>query len=352
LLYAKGYDKVKINSTENFISASIEDNTCRWNLQGINKALNVLSEKDKLCTDIDLYILKRGLPYIRIKSNMDSYEVYSGFDSKEYKKKFNYSLNRSNSIRFDIIAYPQFAYVSTNLEKIYEIEFNFAPALEIYLWKGMKFTSQVIFPIIDEFYKNYLIRPGFLTLSQLIRSTHGILSEIVIGKFNNYRYGIDVNSGYYINDKYYISINSGYTGYTALINDTLHYSKINTFTGSLSASTFYDKYNLRIDLSYSLYLFQDHGLRLDLTRYFKDISIGFYCMYTECLNGGFHFTLPLSHGKRNKNRLINISVAKYFDLEYNAGTEFYNGQYYENSPNINRSSDYINPKYIKNHINE
>lgn len=148
-----------------------------------------------------------------------------------------------------------------------------------------------------------------------------------------------------------IGMNAGLTGGSCFYENKWVRSDVNTFTYFLKANYFYPKLNLRFDLSYGKYLSGDNGVRFDCTRYFGDTAIGFYAMYSGGYsNGGFHFAIPFPPRKRNRKRVIRIVPPKYFDWEYNAGTEFYYGQYYETQPNENRVEYYFNPKYLINNL--
>ena len=66
--------------------------------------------------------------------------------------------------------YPELLFRNYILSKVYEIVVNVSPAIEVSLWKGMKLTGQVIFPIYNDYGQRYKqIRPGFVTLSQTVR---------------------------------------------------------------------------------------------------------------------------------------------------------------------------------------
>lgn len=59
-------------------------------------------------------------------------------------------------------------------------------------------------------------------------------------------------------------------------------------------------------------------------------------------NGGFHFAIPIPSFKPQKHHVLRLRPPGYFDWEYNAGTEFYNGRYYETKPGENRTTGCFN----------
>lgn len=91
----------------------------------------------------------------------------------------------------------------------------------------------------------------------------------------------------------------------------------------------------------------DLGFRGDCSRYWGETVIGFYAMVAGGkFNGGFQFTVPLWPKKYKKNSYFQLRTPYFFDWEYNAGTEFYNGQYYETRPNENRAEYFYNPDFL------
>ena len=217
----------------------------------------------------------------------------------------------------------------------------------------MQFTAQIIFPIVNDYGKEGdQIRLGFLTLSQNFRVFKQLFGKVSIGNFNNNRYGLDFSLHYpFKNTRWEVGGNVGYTGSSHFIDGWWVLDEINTFTWSVMAGYFLPKFSLQTNISYGKFLFGDYGARLDCTRLFGETAIGFYFMYSGGEpNGGFHFAIPIPPRKRWKRRTIRIVPLKYFDWEYNAGTEFELGRYYEVRPNENRTEHYFNPNYIQNEL--
>jgi len=217
----------------------------------------------------------------------------------------------------------------------------------------MQFTAQIIFPIVNDYGKEGdQIRLGFLTLSQNFRVFKQLFGKVSIGNFNNNRYGLDFSLHYpFKNTRWEVGGNVGYTGSSHFIDGWWVLDEINTFTWSVMAGYFLPKFSLQTNISYGKFLFGDYGARLDCTRLFGETAIGFYFMYSGGEpNGGFHFAIPIPPHKRWKRRIIRIVPLKYFDWEYNAGTEFELGRYYEVRPNENRTEHYFNPNYIQNEL--
>lgn len=257
--------------------------------------------------------------------------------------------------KIDLVVYPQISLMNARFDQIYELQFNIAPALEVSLWRGMKFTGQIIFPICSDYQygeESYLIRPGFVTLAQEFRLPGTILGRAVIGKFNESRYGADLTmTHFFLAGQCYLSMNAGYTGLYQHYENGWYSDDLNTLTFFLKGGYFYKPFNLQLDATAGRYLNGDYGLRGDCTRYWNETAIGFYAMAAGGhFNGGFHFAVPLCPKRYKKNCYFQLRTPYYFDWEYTAKSENYYGQYYETRPNENRVEHFYNPNLLTKNL--
>jgi hypothetical protein len=251
--------------------------------------------------------------------------------------------------KIDLVFYPQVAIMNVLYTKNYEVQFNIAPALEVSLWRGMKFTGQVIFPVVsDNRFGDVgaLIRAGFVTVAQEFRLPGSILGRAVVGKFDNDRYGADMTmTKFLFGGVSYLSANAGYTGTYHYVTGNWYREDLSTLTWFLKSGYFYKPFDMQLDVSAGRYLMGDYGLRGDCTRYWGETSVGFYAMVSGGkFNGGFHFTIPLFPKRYKKNRSFQLHTPYYFDWEYKAGTEYVKGQYYRTRPNDNNVEHFYNPE--------
>jgi hypothetical protein len=368
-LAAIGFENVRAFRINHDLFISLENNIFRWNVTGICIALDTIAKyaggEDRLL----LYILEKDIPRIMIKTSAKEWTKYTGSSMPESTiisdlevGYVEYGLtNGLKTIaplnpavnKIDIVLYPQFILQNTLLSQIYEIQLNLAPAIEVSLWKGMQFTGQVIFPLKNDLgSEGDHIRPGFVTLAQEFNIPHRWFGRLAFGNFNADRYGTDFSLNHpFKNNRWEVGMNVGLTGSSFFYDEKWITSEINHLSWFVRSRYFYPKYNLQFDLSYGRYINSDYGFRADCTRHFKAATIGFYAMYTgDELNGGFHFSIPLPPRKRNRKHVLRLVPPRFFDWEYNAGTEFYYGRYYETRPNENRSEHWNNPISIRSEI--
>jgi hypothetical protein len=368
-LIAIGFENVRVVQTGDDLSVCIEDNIYRWNVTGIRVALDSITKYANNNAKLSLHILQNDIPQIVVTVPVATWRSYTNGLSSDSEIStvllVTYSTGNSwNTLKqalpanpsvnkIDLVMYPQFGMQNTLLSQIYEIQLNLAPAIEVSLWKGMLFTGQVIFPIVNQIgYEGDFVRPGFITLSQNFRLPHQWFGRTTIGNFNANRYGADFWFDHPLNNnRWNIGLSTGLTGSSHFYNGQWLTSEISNLTWFTKVRYFYPRFNLQFDLSYGRYLNKDFGFRADCTRHFGETTIGFYAMYTGGEpNGGFHFSVPLPPYKSNRKHTLRLVPPCYFDWEYNAGTEFYYGRYYETRPNENRSEHWNNPINIKSEI--
>jgi hypothetical protein len=378
-LLATGFENIRVQKSNGNYYISFENNIYRWTVRALSTALDTIAECTPKNANINLVYLKYDIPQIATKVEAESWLKFRNDTatnitidtalSVSYKTSSTWNHIkkekplRRNIARFDLVFYPQFYLANLTYEKIYEVQFNIAPALEVSFWKGMLLTAQVIFPIYNDC-KVYgtggnKIRPGFLVLSQNFRLPGPVFGSVSIGNFNYDRYGIDFKLNYpFKNPRWYIGMNMGLTGYSVFTaEEGWDLGVMNSFTFSGSAGYFLPRFNLRFELSGGRYIRGDYGGRFDLSRMFGETTIGLYASYTTLHigesgqpNAGFHFAIPFPPGKRFKRKGFRVNLPNYVDWEYNGATEFYYGRYYETRPNENRTEHYINPLYIKNEL--
>ncbi len=137
---------------------------------------------------IILYLLEYDIPRLIIKLSANTLDVT--YAENRFPKNLSAVSPLNPSVnKIDLIGYPQFALQNTLTSRIYEIQLNLAPAIEVSLWKGMQFTGQVIFPIKNDLgYEGDFIRPGFVTLAQEFRVRRRLIGRLYIA-FQANRYG-------------------------------------------------------------------------------------------------------------------------------------------------------------------
>lgn len=368
-LHQSGLENLRLLQTEGKLTLCFENVTYRWQVLCLAQTIDHLTDSLTEPVDLEIILLEKNIPKLLVKVNSADWKNFrignlpaGEFSSKltitaktdeVWSKIKNQEAGNKSVGKFDLIMYPQFAFKNTYLKKLYEVQLNLAPAIEFSMWKGMSFTGQVIFPIINELgYEGGFIRPGYVTLSQEIRLPRQWFVKATAGNFSDTRYGLDLMLKHPLpNERWNIELNAGLTGSSHFFDYKWTNSSLNTLTGSASISYYFPRYNLKFKAGAAQYIYKDRGLFASCTRFFGEKAFGFYAMLGEHnSNGGFHLTIPFPIQKRSSRKLFRLTVPKYYEMSYDGGTEFLNGQTYGTSPDQNRINNNIHPDYLINEI--
>lgn len=277
-----------------------------------------------------------------------SYRINPYWDVVKHDRKDN-----SSSFKVDIVVYPEISFRNIKLEKMYDWLVNLSPAIEFSAWKGMKFTGQVIFPLVNQYGEQYKqIRPGYITVSQQVRFPYNWFAKVTTGIFNQDRWGMDLKLFRPLtNQRFALKMQAGLTGASSFWNWQWYYSVPERLTWSIGGQYYNPRYNVQCQVSTGRYLAGDYGMRVDMMRHFRHSTVGFYGLKTNKsnMNGGFYITVALPPYKQKRNK-IRITTAGYFNLEYNAGADFYYGRIYKTDPGENVSQENFNPFFIKSEL--
>jgi hypothetical protein len=363
-----GFENIRVYPCGNTLTVSYENNLYRNKATALSNILNKLAGCGY--DTLKVVTLVNDLPVIITRLRTSVWQQYKDgqITANETARQFNVSYNTDPAWKtlfstiptnphfnkVELIIYPQVSVMNARFNCIYELQLNIAPTLEVSLWRGMKFTGQVIFPVVNDYLygeEGDQIRSGFVTLAQEFRIQDSFFGRAIIGKFNANRYGADLTlTRYFFGGACYLSTNAGYTGTYEYYGNSWYRDDLSTLTWFLKGGYFYKSYNLQLDVTTGRYLNGDYGIRGDCTRYWGENAVGFYTIVAGGkFNGGFHFVIPLRPKQYKKNRYFQLRVSNYFDWEYNAKSEIYYGQYYETRPNENRVEHFYNPNlFIKN----
>ena len=237
--------------------------------------------------------------------------------------------------RFDCVVYPEIAFRNIRLDKLYEWRVSISPALEFSAWKGMKFTGQIVFPLVNQWGNRYAgIRPGFVTLAQQVALSPAGRARLTLGLFNRERWGADLKWEYpFRNRRFAVGGRIGATGRSFFHRWQWYYSFPFRLTGSLGCRYYYPRYQVECSLVAARYLAGDYGARFDFRRRFRRATVGFYGLKTteSVWNGGFYFSVVLPSCRLKRNR-FRLAAPPAFFLEYRAYTDFYYARTYCTAP--------------------
>ena len=372
ILADMGFENVGYSDVEGERVYIIQNSAYKLNGVGIGKAVDVIQSQGmpegKSCR---IVVLDNNVPQISLvcysNSETDSLNSvsrrdwkvsYELGDSWEHARK----VKRKNSslYKVDIVIYPELKFKNLIITQIYQVLFNLSPTVEVSLWEGMKFEAQVIFPVKNEYGRNYRqIRQGMITLSQTIRLEDNVFLTGSVGTFNNFRWGADLKAKFIPkrDERFMLEARIGLTGTSRFVNWRWKVSPLKVFTWSFGGIFYWERFNTQFKLNVEQYLLKDKGVHFQMIRHFRHTSIGFWAMKTwnddnNGVNGGFMFqiALPPYHNKR-KGYIPRLMTSSYSGIRYNAGNEQKYGKTYDALPWNNVASDNsFNPIFIKSEL--
>ena len=368
ILVDLGFENISWDDTSDERVYVMENSAYRLNGVGIAKAVEVVSANGmpdgKSCR---LIFLKNNIPQISVcfdyqasdsiisprEEDWDvSYDLGKNCRSFTRGKKINSSL-----YKVDIVVYPELSLKNLVITQVYQVLFNISPAIEVSLWKGMKLTAQVVFPVYNDGYGTRAgkIHPGFLTIQQSARLPYNIWGTLTLGMFNAGRYGGDLHLFHpFKNERFSIEGRIGLTSTYYWDKFELVYGTKKRLTWNIGGSFYWPRYNIQMSAKFEQFLLGERGVRVDMIRHFRYCSVGFYAMKADGIraNGGFRFQVALPPYRYKRCGYIpKVTPSKNMGLAYNAGNEQYYYKSFRSNPGENiMQSNSFNPYFIKSEL--
>ena len=368
ILVDLGFENISWDDTSDERVYVMENSAYRLNGVGIAKAVEVVSANGmpdgKSCR---LIFLKNNIPQISVcfdyqasdsiisprEEDWDvSYDLGKNWRNFTRGKKINSSL-----YKVDIVVYPELSLKNLVITQVYQVLFNISPAIEVSLWKGMKLTAQVVFPVYNDGYGTRAgkIHPGFLTIQQSVRLPYNIWGTLTLGMFNAGRYGGDLHLFHpFKNERFSIEGRIGLTSTYYWDKFELVYGTKKRLTWNIGGSFYWPRYNIQMSAKLEQFLLGERGVRVDIIRHFRYCSVGFYAMKADGIraNGGFRFQVALPPYRYKRCGYIpKVTPSKNMGLAYNAGNEQYYYKSFRSNPGENiMQSNSFNPYFIKSEL--
>ena len=369
-LVEMGFENVGWTEDGNERVYVLQNSAYRLQGVGIGKAVDVIQKigmpQEKQCRII---VLDNNVPQISLTyrpTEGDSLEVVDrrdwdvSYDLGDAWKLARKAKKKNSSLfKVDIVVYPELSMQNLVITQIYTVLFNLDPTIEVSLWKGAKLNAQVIIPIYNDFGPSYAqVRQGYIGLSQQVRLPGRVFLTAAVGSFTNRRWGGDLSAVHYFKDeRFSVEGRIGYTGRSRFVNWRWKVSPLKRLTWTLGGGFYWPQYNTQFKLKLEQYLLGEKGVRFEMTRNFRYVSIGFYGMKVQYAgnkgyNGGFRFQINLPPYKyKRKGYIPRVLPSRSFGMAYNAGNEQYYGKSYSAMlGNTIAQENSLNPYFIKSEL--
>ena len=370
-----GMENIREVEQEGACYLSWEDPVYRGTYRGLGEVIRLITDQEAERKDFFLILQENRIPQILVhlpgialeqyrrqeigwQKLIHSVEITYDTDEATQVLKRAKETEKSSAGRVDFVLYPQLTLRNAWLDKIYGASVNIAPAVEVALWKGARFTGQVIFPVWNNMDGEVdYIRAGMLTLRQDIRLPKRWMASVTVGNFNQQRIGADIKINWRTaDDRWLLGVRGGLTGASVFYGGKWQVSRWERLSGAAYVRYVEPRYNLEMELTGERYIYGDYGVRADCVRYFGEISIGLFAMYSGGeVNGGFSFSVPMPRKKRAARKYFRIRLPEYWEISYeaqsgNAYAERRLGRRYRTAPEESRSTTFYNPDFIRDQL--
>lgn len=369
----EGFENVSLLEEKNKLFITFENRLYRFEPDGFIKVINLITPFiSENIQKVIMILLHDQIPLIslsldadkargyleqklKLKQLIESAEISISTDETWEKISNLQKFNRS-TFKFDIVFRPQIKAEFGDYDNPIQYQLNIIPGISTSWWKGMNVTAEAVLPIHNEFGEDGdYIRPGILSLNQMIRLPDDFFISATAGYFSENRYGFDFEvRKLYLNGNLSVGGNLGYTGFASVFKNEIFYSNIYLLTGFLSFNFRVPEYDLTLGLTAGKFLYEDESIRLDINRQFGEVSIGFFIIKSRNgdSNGGFNFSIPIFPSEYSKPNLVRIKPVKYFPWEYKVRglTPGLMAFRYKTGYNLTDLFNRVNPSFIINYF--
>lgn len=365
----EGFENVIVSEIDNNLTVAFENRRFRSDSRAIVEVLWIVNKYVENETVV-LVLELRKIPVLMVEVDLYSFEAFdkgiissvvfsesvkTSMDVDAILKKLNqFEKQNNSSFKADLVVIPEFKAQFGNYKDPLESQVNLIPELVTHLWKGASFSGQVVVPIQNDLdAEGDMIRPGLITYNQLFRIKDEVLISLASGVFSNNRAGVDVDlKKYLLNGQVAFGARLGVTDYINFTGFQDKYYQDNVLLQAFMNVQYHNPdYDLIMKLSGGLFLYQDVGVRFDISRQFGEAAIGFFALSTNGeLNGGFNFSIPLPPRKYTKLRSVRIRPSESFYWGYRAKGFPQEGIIYGTGQSVDGMMNELNPDYVKHQI--
>lgn len=364
----RGFENVIITTKDTTLIVGYENRRFRFEPKGLHEVISIINNNLHQPVHLNLIISHQKIPLLYVDIHLADFRNFisgtttiqdlanSLFFSSENPTLTDFSGNAANPSNFkaDFVILPDFRAQFGNFDRPVQSNISLIPELNMLLAKGLSLKTQVIFPVQNNFFiddEGREIRPGLLTINQLLRLDDNVFFQATAGFFSANRLGANIEFKKYLADGN-IAFGSqlGFTAYHAFVEKRIeNFESDSYFTGLLSIEYRHTPYDVIGRFQAGNFLYNDLAVRFDILRQFGEVHLGFFALLSSSseLNGGFNFAIPLPPGKYLKPGFARLRQASHFSWEYRAKGFTKNGTFYKTGHNLFETMLDYNPDYLK-----
>jgi Exopolysaccharide biosynthesis protein YbjH len=246
--------------------------------------------------------------------------------------------------RVDVVVHPWFQAVFGDFDNPVASRTGVAPELRIDLHRGLSVSAQVLLTLQDDLPTGESrVRPGRVTVNQLIRLPHDVFVSATAGIFNPDRYGADVEArAWFANGRLSAGVELGLTGAAIYDQDGWYRTPVRDRTALADVSWRVMPYDLLLRITGGAFLEDERGVRLDVSRRFGEVEIGWFLLTSEeGENGGVLLRLPLLPRTYGRPRPVRLRPAETYRWQYQYHGFVPAGWGYDTGNRLNAADDHL-----------
>ena len=367
-LTEQGFENVSAALAGGRLVVRFENRVYRYDIRAVREALPLLAPAFDEAEDVVLIPLRRRIPLAtvtfsteRLRAWQDGTipeaELFASAEIDSEIPRINARYTRpanSSSFRFDLVAVPMLTYELGNFSRPVEMQIELAPTLSATLWPGARLNAQLIVPLYENFLlRDSEVRPGLITLDQVVRLPYNVFFSLAAGRFSDDRYGLHSEAVTHMqNGRLWLMGQIGYTGHLSFRNNTWRYGDPDAVTYLVGARyQVLPRYDLSLEADFGRFLYGDYGWRLAASRSFGEFEVTFFGIFTNLgENAGVAVVLPLPTSRHLKPSVVRPRPARTFTFTYYYDKLTRAGELYDTGSTFHDFWYGLEPAQIKNRL--
>lgn len=358
-----GFADIRAAQTDEYVVVSLACDSYKLPSEGLGVARRILEEAmSGDSRGIKLVCTDRNIPEVTMSYDPASGEWHTTRRLDESWDVVKVEPKTGSSIgKVDIVVYPQISIKNLIINQVYQTLWQLGPALEVSLWKGMKFSYQLRYPLFNDGYgeAESKVHPGMVTLSQSFRDpwNFNIHGKLTAGVFSANRYGLALESAWYLPDeRFSFDTQLALLGNSYFDGFVFKFAREFCFRWNVAFNYYMPVIDTQFTLRMQKFLLGDVGLKYEMIRHFRRSSVGLYAEKgrDSPLNVGFRFQISLPpYNMKRRGYAPRVITSGAMGMSYNSNNEqFYYKEFRtEASDNIMGKNAY-NPFFLDKHIRQ
>lgn len=221
--------------------------------------------------------------------------------------------------RVDVVVHPWFQAIFGNYANPVASRTGIAPEARTTLRPGLTLSAQALVTLQDDLPTGESrIRPGLVTVNQTVRLRGNVFVSATAGTFNPDRYGADLEArAWFADGRLSAGAQLGLTGAASYAREGWYRTPMRDETALVDVACRVMSYDLLLRATAGAFLADERGVRLDVSRRFGELEIGWFVLASEQgENGGLVLRIPLVPSRYGRPAPVRLRTAETYRWQY------------------------------------